>query len=691
MANGTPPLPCTQGTGDQSRGSRECPHDRGPPRPLGGTAIAIYILVRHSCRSPAHPHLTFECHGRPNSPDRPPSDRPDARTRAGRTTGSRSRGRARDGPNRHNSRTPTAKPPAKRRRRCWPFIVGGVLLLLVLLVVLLPTIASTGVVRSIVVGQINKAMNGRVQIDSWSLGWTSGQRISGVRVFDAAGSQIAELQSLTTQLSLLDAIQGKYDFGETVIRGLDFNIKQYADGTNSVTRLVNTTSPKQETSSPIPSINILLKLVDCRGTIDKEPVPGPAGSPAAAGHHIQLTSLEGQAKVTDINQPVENNFKAVAAVDNHAARDARPERHDRRHPRQQGFPRLRPRRRDGQAREPGLGHGRGVPPRRRLGERIAGRDGWHAPRPVPRGGQGGDLGRRADAEHGRRRPGLRGGGELPGRHVPPRRPADDDRHVRRQRPLGILAARGRRRLRQPADRATATRGNDKVLDLSLAARTTLQAVMNASKNLKPGADGFVRVGLRTDVGKLGIPRTLAMQNSVQLRSGVVDFGVDAGFAADRADLKSLKLDVTDVAGRNTAENRDFTLQPIRVAAKATSFGGGMAVPDLPHLARADRPRHAGDLHRADPLGTERHAQVQAGRTSGRPRPGDRPRRQELQGGRDGRRQRQGNFLPAATQPAATQPVGGAVAEGAHGAGVRIGRPHAGRDGHRHRPGDRSAE
>src|SRR5215212_3582499 len=111
-----------------------------------------------------------------------------------------------------NAGEPTTRPPppvakaagpAKRkRRRRWPFVVLGVLLFIVLLVVLAPTIASMGWVRSAVVAQVNKHLNGSVAINDWSFSWTGGQRVEGVRVLDAEGHQVLQLQSLTTQLSL---------------------------------------------------------------------------------------------------------------------------------------------------------------------------------------------------------------------------------------------------------------------------------------------------------------------------------------------------------------------------------------------------------------------------------------------------------------------------------------------------------
>ena len=421
-------------------------------------------------------------------------------------------------------------------------------------------------------------------------------------------------------------------------------------------------------------------------------MPGPAGSAAAAGHHIQLTSLEGQAKVTDINQPVENNFKAVAAVDNHA-------------PGTLDLSGTLGVIRDNKV---SLDSARGDET-----IKLASLDWGTVAAFLPADGSVSDLRGVTDGTLRVQFPGA--GKAVISADVPTRNmvvggrafatgesfqadtfrlvvpPTTIDMSAGNDHweswPLAVGDGSGNQQIA-----LTATRGNDKVLDLSLAARTTLAAVMNASKNLKPGADGFVRVGLRTDVGKLGIPRTLAMQNSVQLRSGVVDFGVDAGFAADRADLKSLKLDVTDVAGRNTAENRDITLQPIHLAAKATSFGGGMAVPDLRDISleltargtqgtftgptlsalngtlKSKLEELQGDLGQVIDLGGKSFkgdvtVAVSARGTSSPPRPS--PPRPSRLAPRSPRRR--------------------------DGAGVRTWRPHAGRNGHRHRPGDRPAQ
>src|SRR5262245_28104750 len=94
-----------------------------------------------------------------------------------------------------------AAAPKKRKRRKWPWVLVGLVVLLVLLVVLAPTLISTSPVRSIIASQAGKYINGSVSIGDLSLGWTSGTRVGGVKVYDEQGALILELDQLKTDLS----------------------------------------------------------------------------------------------------------------------------------------------------------------------------------------------------------------------------------------------------------------------------------------------------------------------------------------------------------------------------------------------------------------------------------------------------------------------------------------------------------
>ena len=114
-------------------------------------------------------------------------------------------------PSAEQSADPTAPPaspapPARRKRRRWPWVLLGIVVVLLLLVLLGPVIASTAPVRSFVVGRVNKNLNGRVAISDWSLGWTSGIDVTGVKVYDDRNAEIADIQRIKTDLTLLDAV-----------------------------------------------------------------------------------------------------------------------------------------------------------------------------------------------------------------------------------------------------------------------------------------------------------------------------------------------------------------------------------------------------------------------------------------------------------------------------------------------------
>src|SRR4051812_28231291 len=150
--------------------------------------------------------------------------------------------------------TPTTNP--KKRRR-WLKVVIGVVVALLLLVLLLPTIAGLGFVRSIVVGKINQNLDGKLQIDDWSLGWTHGIALRGVTVFDPAGEKVASIEKVSTHLSLLSAIRGNYDIGKTDVEGCEFWVKLDKEGNSNVEKVAKkkTEAKPAVASSELPNVN----------------------------------------------------------------------------------------------------------------------------------------------------------------------------------------------------------------------------------------------------------------------------------------------------------------------------------------------------------------------------------------------------------------------------------------------------
>src|SRR5208282_1336838 len=95
----------------------------------------------------------------------------------------------------------------------------GLVVLIVLLVVLAPTIIGTGVVRDMVVSQINSsALNGKLAIKDWSFGWTIGVHIEGVQLDDANSEHLLSVAEIDVPISLLKAATGNIDLGDVVIK-----------------------------------------------------------------------------------------------------------------------------------------------------------------------------------------------------------------------------------------------------------------------------------------------------------------------------------------------------------------------------------------------------------------------------------------------------------------------------------------
>jgi hypothetical protein len=207
---------------------------------------------------------------------------------------------------------------------------------------LIPSVASTAWVRGIVVNKINQDLNGHVQVADWSLGWTSGIRVDGVKVFDGQNRQILEVPHISTQLSLLNAVRGNYNIGQTVIDGLDFDAIRYADGSLNFQRLqkqsppaagtdssTNTSASKAhpetekkadeqkvrpERATKLPNVRGELKLVNCRGTVETIAI-----DPASHQEHhdmVKFTSIQGDVKIPDVNQTISDSLQVAETAGN---------------------------------------------------------------------------------------------------------------------------------------------------------------------------------------------------------------------------------------------------------------------------------------------------------------------------------------------------------------------------------------
>jgi hypothetical protein len=202
--------------------------------------------------------------------------------------------------------------PPRRKRRLILKIAGTVVAVVLLLVLAVPTLLSTGPAVSIILGQVNKQLNGKIQVASLSLGWFTNVKLDGVRVIDSTGAQIAELDHATIQYPLRKAITGNLSFGDIVIQGLSFDAKSDSNGQLNFAKLTKpgstepASAPKtsgETKPSKLPSFSGNLKLTDCRGTFAQPNQPT-----------VFLTKLDGDIKIPDINQPITDQITAGIRV-----------------------------------------------------------------------------------------------------------------------------------------------------------------------------------------------------------------------------------------------------------------------------------------------------------------------------------------------------------------------------------------
>src|SRR3954447_8665588 len=143
---------------------------------------------------------------------------------------------------------PPAAPPPKRKRRRWPWVILVLLLLILGVIALAPTIASIGVVRSMVVGKVNNNLNGHVEIADWSFGWGGPQTISGIKVYDDQKRLVLDIPRVKVGISLINAAKQNFALGDdNVIDVASFNVVVDKDGHTNLERLAKT-QPSSGTS-----------------------------------------------------------------------------------------------------------------------------------------------------------------------------------------------------------------------------------------------------------------------------------------------------------------------------------------------------------------------------------------------------------------------------------------------------------
>ncbi|MGD1277832.1 MAG: AsmA family protein [Tepidisphaeraceae bacterium] len=212
--------------------------------------------------------------------------------------------------------------PAKRRRRRWWIIPAAVLVLLIVLVLLAPTIASTGLVRQMVVDHVNQTLlNGKLEIADWSFAWSGGVWIKGIELKDASDAHVLDIGQITTGLSLLKAITGNINLGDVQINSLDFNLRRGKDGQLNLAKLFKAAASSTTTATPTPNPGAKpSKLPNLSGTIHINRGAGTYEDDLPEKRvMVTMDVIDVGLNIKDINQPIQDTVAITARVNNQTA------------------------------------------------------------------------------------------------------------------------------------------------------------------------------------------------------------------------------------------------------------------------------------------------------------------------------------------------------------------------------------
>jgi hypothetical protein len=198
-----------------------------------------------------------------------------------------------------DSPEPQPRPPGRGRR--WRRVLIGLLVLLLLLgglLVLAPTLLSTGPGRNAALSLINARLNGRAEVTGWSLAWTRGMQIDALRLLDTRDRVVIEARDIRTGLTLLDAVRGRWDIGETDIARLTLGeLRFLPDGDTNVQRVFSDAPP--DPADPDEPLDLPL----LRGRLNIASLEGAVVHPKLGQSlHIDAGSL--RIAAADFGQPI---------------------------------------------------------------------------------------------------------------------------------------------------------------------------------------------------------------------------------------------------------------------------------------------------------------------------------------------------------------------------------------------------
>ncbi|MGN6366863.1 MAG: hypothetical protein ACTHN5_01100 [Phycisphaerae bacterium] len=201
--------------------------------------------------------------------------------------------------------TPPQPAPKKRRGRWWKILLALVLFILIL-ILLAPTILSTAFGTSIILGQINKRIAGKIEASDISLGWFSGASLRNLRLLDPDGHEVLNIPTLNTNLTLLDAINKSFNNLNLLLRGKSATLVTNPDGTSNLSRaLASPTAKTPATTAPANNNTASSTPQTIHATIDAQydaiSINSPNAAPVTLSNLTTKGTLDTNGGTTDLH------------------------------------------------------------------------------------------------------------------------------------------------------------------------------------------------------------------------------------------------------------------------------------------------------------------------------------------------------------------------------------------------------
>ncbi len=202
----------------------------------------------------------------------------------------------------------TLLPIALKKLPRWLKILLIALAAVLVLIALGPTIVSTSPFRKLALRQINQRINGRLSIDSWSIGWFTGVDIQGLSLEDEDSEPVAEIKNLSLNPSYFSLLGQNPRLGKINLGSLRLDIRFDRQWHTSLEKIAAPSRGPASPSSTQPSFDLQITEGVVRihrpdapplsiHNIDASVQVSPSGQPVSFKLNCDLTDARGQGKI----------------------------------------------------------------------------------------------------------------------------------------------------------------------------------------------------------------------------------------------------------------------------------------------------------------------------------------------------------------------------------------------------------